>query len=174
MVVRTLVVVAALSAAASASTQSISVFESRDRGATSEGDAILATDPDTAYAVAANVGGWARIFPELRAAVVRERRADSIDVELVRRDGEVRCVRFHNRPAGRVVAFEQLGGDAEVSAELVFTPGERAGTTRVHSRLHADVHGFASAFVSGSDLRERRHQQIRENLGRLQAYFARR
>ena len=166
--------VALLLVAALTSTQSISIFESRARGNTSEGDAILATDPDTAYAVAANVGGWAHIFPELRSAVVRERRADSIDVELVRRDGEVSRVRFRNRAAGRVVAFEQLGGNAEVSAELVFTPGERAGTTRVHSRVHADVHGLASAFVSGSELRSLRQQRIRESLGQLQAYFARR
>jgi hypothetical protein len=171
MPMSTVALTVALASAAHAVPSSITVFESRAREATTEGVAILAADPDTAYAVAADYANWARVFPGVQRAVVSKRVRDCIEVSLVRRDGNVDRLRFHNRPAARVIAFEQVGGDADVSAEIAFGPGEIVGTTRVHARLHADVHGFASAFVSDSDLRELRQRHVRDDLGHLQAFF---
>jgi uncharacterized membrane protein len=162
-----------LSSSAHATPLGIDVFESRDK-ATTEGDAVLAADPDTAYAVATDYENWTRIFPTVRSAVVKERTHDRAEVTFVHTDGSVDHLRFRNRPATRTVAFEQLEGDADVSAEIAFTPGDLAGTTRVHTRLHVDVHGIASAFVSDSELRTLRQQHVRDDLGRLQAYFANR
>ena len=149
----------------------VAVFESRDRAATTEGIVTLVADPDIAYRVATDYANWSRMFPGVQRAVVGKRTRDSIEVSFVRRDGGVDHLRFHNRPAARVVAFEQVGGDADVSAEIAFGPGTVAGTTRVHARLHADVHGFASAFVSESDLRALRQQHVRADLGQLAAFF---
>ena len=69
--------------------------------------------------------------------------------------------------------FEDTGGRAEVWAEIVFLPGDRPGTSRVRSRIYADVHGIASLFVSDSKLRGLRQQRIRDDLTNLRAYFAR-
>jgi hypothetical protein len=43
----------------------------------------------------------------------------------------------------------------------------------VHSRLYADVHGWASLFVTDGKLRSLREQRVREDLSHLRAYFAR-
>ncbi|HEY1817726.1 MAG TPA: hypothetical protein VGG74_35540 [Kofleriaceae bacterium] len=64
------------------------------------------------------------------------------------------------------------GGRAEVWVEIVFAPGERAGTTRVHSRIHADVHGIASLVVTSGKLRSLRQQRITGDLSHLRSYFA--
>ena len=173
MSIRAGLVTVVLSSIVHAAPLGIDVFEGRDK-ATTEGDAVLATDPDTAYAVATDYENWARIFPTVRSAVVTERTRDRAEVTFVREDGSVDRLRFRNRPAARTVAFEQLGGDADVSAEIAFAPGKLAGTTRVHTRVHVDVHGIASAFVSDAELRTLRQKHVRDDLGRLQAYFANR
>lgn len=172
MSVRIVILSLTMASLAHAAPAGVSVFESRDRAATTEGDTVLATDPATAYAAVLDVANWSRFFPDLRRAVVDKRTRDALEVRFVRRDGSVDHLRFHNQPEARMIAFEQIGGDADVSAELVFSAGATAGTTRVHSRLHADVHGLASAFVSNAELRARRQQQVRASLGLLQAYFA--
>lgn len=151
---------------------SVMVFESVDHDATTEGDTVLATDPDTAYSVAADYSRWAKIFPSIRATTIGKHTGDSADVTFTHRDGSVEHLRFRNRPQNRVIAFQQVGGDAEVSAEIVFQPGRTAGTTWVHTRLHADVHGVKSWFVSDGELRSLREQQVRQDLIWLQAYFA--
>jgi hypothetical protein len=171
MSLRIVAVTLALTSAAHAAPTGVTVFESRLRAATTEGIAILAADPDTAYAIATDFANWSRMFPGVRRAVVDRRLRDGLEVTFVRSDGNVDHLRFHTRPSARVVAFEQVGGDADVSAEIAFSPGETAGTTRVHARLHADVHGFASAFVSDSDLRALRQRHVRDDLGHLQAFF---
>jgi hypothetical protein len=71
------------------------------------------------------------------------------------------------------VWFEDTGGRAEVWAEIAFLPGDLAGTTRVHARLFADVHGVASLFVSDAKLRGLRHDRIRQDLANLHTYFSR-
>ena len=172
MLIRVVLATLTFATVAQAAPHEISVFESRDRTATTEGDVIIRSDPATAYAIVTDYANWSRIFPDLRRAVVTKRMREAVEVTLVRRDGNVDHLRFRNEPAARIVAFEQIGGDAEVTAEIVFSPGDVAGTTRVHSRLHAEVNGLASAFVSDSDVRARRQQQLRESLGRLQDYFA--
>jgi hypothetical protein len=81
-------------------------------------------------------------------------------------------VHFHNQPRARIVWFEDTGGSAEVWAEIVFVPGERLGTTRVRSRLYADVHGLASLVVSNAKLRALRQQRVASDLSSLHTYFA--
>jgi hypothetical protein len=71
-----------------------------------------------------------------------------------------------------MVWFEDTGGRAKVWAEIVFAPGERPGTTRVHSRLFADVHGVASIVVSSGRLRSLRQQRIASDLSHLHTYFS--
>lgn len=160
-----------IASAAHAAPHGISVFESPNRSATTEGDALLATDPDTAFRVATDYARWAHIFPTVRSAVIDKRTQDAVEVTFAYRDGTSEHVRFRARPATRTITFVQLGGDADVSAEIAFAGGEVAGTTRVHSRLYADVHGVAGWFVSSSDVRARRQQQVRDDLAHLQAYF---
>jgi hypothetical protein len=72
----------------------------------------------------------------------------------------------------RMVWFEDTGGRAEVWAEIVFGPGDVPGTTRVHSRLFADVHGLASLVVSDRKLRGIREQRVRDDLTHLRSYFS--
>ena len=79
---------------------------------------------------------------------------------------------FHNVPAAHKVWFEDTGGRAEVWADIVFTPGTEPGTSRVHSRVYADVHGFTGLFVSDSKLRRLRTERVRGDLTHLRAYFA--
>jgi hypothetical protein len=61
-----------------------------------------------------------------------------------------------------------------VWAEIVFFSGDRPGTTRVHSRLYAAVHGLASLLVSEDRLRALRQQRVRADLVHVRDYFARR
>jgi len=171
MYLRIVAVTLALASAAHAAPSGVTVFESRIREATTEGIAVLAADPATVYAIATDFANWPPLFPGVRRAVINRRLRDGLEVTFVRTDGNVDHLRFHTRPAARVVAFEQVGGDADVSAEIAFSPGETVGTTRVHARLHADVHGLASAFVSDSDLRSLRQRHVRDDLGHLQAFF---
>ena len=90
----------------------------------------------------------------------------------VHADGNRDNVHFHNAPAARMVWFEDTGGRAEVWAEIVFVPGDRPGTTRVRSRLFADVHGLASVVVSGTRVRMMRQQRVASDLSNLRAYFS--
>jgi hypothetical protein len=90
----------------------------------------------------------------------------------VHRAGNRDNVHFHNRPASRTVWFEDTGGTAVVWVEIAFAPGDAAGTTRVQSRLFADVHGLASLFVTNARLRSLREQRVADDLGHLRSYFA--
>ncbi len=81
-------------------------------------------------------------------------------------------VHFHNEPGQHKLWFEDTGGRAEVWAEIVFYPGIIPGTSRVHSRVYADVHGFTGLFVSNGKLRDLRSKRVRGDLTQLRAYFA--
>jgi hypothetical protein len=147
------------------------IYESREATATTEGDVTLSCDPDTAYRTATDYERWSRIFPDVRQVIVTNRRGDEADVTFVHADGNRDHLHFRNRPATRTVWFEQLGGRADVHAEIAFRAGERPGITHVHSRLYADVHGFAAALVSDDEIRSQRQHQVRQDLMCLQAFF---
>src|SRR5438105_15446205 len=92
------------------------IYESREADATTEGDVWLSCDPDTAYRIATTYERWSLIFPDVRQAIVTNRRGDEAHVTFVRADGSRDHLHFRNHPATRTVWFEQLGGRADVHA----------------------------------------------------------
>jgi hypothetical protein len=149
------------------------IYESGRASAVTEGDVTIATDPDTAYRTAIDYRQWVRIFPNVRQAIVTSQRGNEARVTFVHDDGTRDHVHFRNRPGAHTVWFEQLGGDADVWAEISFSPAGR-NRTHVHSRLYADARGIASLMVSDREMRGMRQQQVREDLLHLQHFFARR
>jgi carbon monoxide dehydrogenase subunit G len=152
----------------------VHVWDSHVDRQITEGETRLDVDPDDAYAAAVDYARWRSIFPDITQVEVTRREGVDARVTLVHRAGNRDNIHFHNRPDGRVVWFEDTGGVAEVWAEIQFVPGDAPGTTRVHSRLFADVHGMASLFVTDAKLRSLREQRITDDLVHLQSYFARR
>ena len=150
----------------------ISVYESRDDHSITEGDIVIAADPDAAYETALDYSKWSAIFPDIKHVTVTKKQGDDARVTFVHADGNKDNVHFHNTPAVRMIWFEDTGGRAEVWAEMVFVPGEKAGTTRVHSRVYASVHGVTGLFVSDDKVKALRTQRVRSELHDLQAYFA--
>jgi hypothetical protein len=155
-------------------TAEIAVFESAADHVT-EGETILEVEPDVAYAEIADYAHWPHIFPAVRQAIVTARDGDDARVTFIGdADGDPDHhdnVHFHNRPATRTIWFEDTGGRAVVWAETTFAPGPRPGTTRVHSRLYADVHGVLSLVVTDANLRDRRQSRVAGDLTNLRAYF---
>jgi hypothetical protein len=142
----------------------VRVWESRDSSHITEGETTLDVDPDTAYAAAIDYPLWSSMFPDIVQVDAR--------VTLVHRAGNRDNVHFHNQPGARMVWFEDTGGRAEVWVEIVFAPGDRFGTTPVHSRLFADVHGIASLVMTSGKLRALREERIASDLSHLHTYFA--
>jgi hypothetical protein len=166
-------VITSVAVSASAAPAGVTFVQStRDRAIT-EGETTLAADPDAAYRAVSDYNRWSAMFPDIRQVIVTRRSGDDARVTFVHADGSRDNVHFRNQPAARMVWFEDTGGDAEVWAEIVFLPGDRSGTTRLHSRLYADVHGFKSLFVSDRKLRRLREQRVQADLSQLRAYFAR-
>ena len=151
----------------------VRVFPSRQHGAITEGEVTLAVDPDAAYREVTDYARWSAMFPDIRRVIVTSRSSGDDRVTFVHADGNRDNIHFRNQPAARMVWFEDTGGCAEVWAEIVFLAGERPGTTRIRSRLYADVHGFASLFVSDGKLRSIREQRVHDDLSNLRTYFAR-
>jgi carbon monoxide dehydrogenase subunit G len=151
----------------------IRVFESQDDSSVTQGETTVTVDPNAAYEAVTDYARWSTIFPDIHHVIVTSRQGEDARVTLVHLNGDRDNVHFHNQPAARLVWFEDTGGRAEVWAEIVFLPGDQHGTTRVRSRLYADVHGLASLFVSDAKLRGMRQQRIRDDLTRLRLYFAR-
>ena len=151
----------------------VRVWESRDAQQTTEGETRLDVDPDTAYARATDYARWTSMFPDITQVEVTAQQGADARVTLVHRAGNRDNVHFHNRPEARTVWFEDTGGIAEVWVEIVFAPGDAIGTTRVRSRLFADVHGMASLLVTNARLRSLREQRIADDLSNLRSYFAR-
>jgi hypothetical protein len=150
----------------------VRVYESPSDDAITEGDTVIAADPDVAYQAALDYPRWASIFPDIRRVAVTKQNGVDAHVTFVYADDHRDNVHFHNVPAARKLWFEDTGGRAEVWAEIVFSPGDVPGTTRVHSRVYADVHGFTGLFVSNSRLRRARTERVRGDLTHLRAYFA--
>jgi hypothetical protein len=151
----------------------VHVFPSANDSAITEGETVLAADPDAAYRAVTDYPRWTIMFPDIRRVIITSQTGGHDRVTFVHADGNRDNVHFHNQPATRLVWFEDTGGRAQVWVEIWFFPGDRPGTTRVHSRLYADVHGWASLFVSDDKLRSLREQRVREDLIHLRAYFAR-
>lgn len=151
----------------------VRVFQNPDESAITEGETVLAIDPDTAYRTVTDYARWTVMFSDIRRVIITAQSGGHDRVTFIHGDGNRDNVHFHNRPAARTVWFEDTGGRAEVWVEILFAPGDRPGTTRVHSRLFADVHGWASLFVSDSKIRAMREQRVRDDLSHLRAYFAR-
>ena len=150
----------------------ISVYESRDDRSITEGDTVINADPDVAYETALDYAKWPAIFHDIKQVVITKRHGDDARVTFVHVDGNKDNVHFHNTPQARMIWFEDTGGRAEVWAEIVFVPGDKAGTTRVHSRVYANVHGVTSWFVSGDTVKSLRAKRVRSDLHDLQTYFA--
>lgn len=151
----------------------VRVFPSASNSAITEGETTLAADPDAVYRAVTDYPRWTTIFPDIRQVIITSQVGGHDRVTFVHPDGNRDNVHFHNVATARMVWFEDTGGRAEVWVEILFLPGERPGTTRVRSRLFADVHGWASLFVSDSKVRSMREQRVRDDLTHLRAYFAR-
>lgn len=158
---------------AAASPAEIRVSQSPDDDAITQGETTLDADPDVAFQTAVDYARWAVIFPDIRRVIITSQNGNDARVTFIHPDGNRDNVHFRNQPAARMLWFEDTGGRAEVWAEILFLPGDRPGTTRVRSRLYADVHGFASLFVSDRKIRTLREQRVRSDLAQLRAYFAR-
>jgi hypothetical protein len=156
-----------------ASPSDVRVYPSPSEGAITEGETVLAAEPDAVYRAVTDYPRWTTMFPNIRQVIITSQAGGHDRVTFVHPDGNRDNVHFHNVPAARMLWFEDTGGRAEVWVEILFLPGERPGTTRVHSRLYADVHGFASLFVTDGKLRSLREQRVREDLTNLRAYFGR-
>ena len=151
----------------------VRVYQNPDDDAITEGETTLATLPDSAYHAATYYMRWAVMFSDIRQVIITSQRGNEARVTFVHPDGNRDNVHFRNQPSARMVWFEDTGGRAEVWAEIVFLAGARPGTTRVHSRLYADVHGWASLFVTDRKIRRLREQRVHSQLSELRAYFAR-
>lgn len=150
----------------------IRVYESPKGGEITEGETTLDVDPDVGYRTMANYAGWVSVFPDLRRVTITQQNGVDARVSLDYADKHRNNIHFHNDPAARKIWFENLYSRADMWAELVFLPGDRPGTTRIHARVYADVKGVASMFVSESKLRRGRTDRVRGDLTHLQHYFA--
>lgn len=159
-------------AASAENRQNIRIYPSQEDDQISEGETIVTAEPDAAYATAVNYSRWTAMFPDIRNAVVTRQAGVDALVTFIYADGHRDNLHFHNRPLNRTVWFEDTGGRATVWAEITFTAGQQAGTTKVHTRIFADVHGVASWFVSDSKIRRMREERILSDLTHLRAFFA--
>jgi hypothetical protein len=148
------------------------VYESKEDHSITEGETVIKADPDVAYETAINYMKWPAIFPDIKKVIITRHKGDDARVTFVHADGNKDNVHFHNTPMARMVWFEDTGGTAEVWAEIVFVPGDKAGTTRVHSRVYANVHGVTGLFVSAEKVKNLRAQRVRSNLQDLRSYFS--
>lgn len=164
----------AVAAPAASAAPGVQVYTSANDSDTTEGDAVVDGDPAQIYAVVLDYARWTEVFPNVAKVVVTAKHGVDARVTLVKPDGNRDNLVFHNQPQARMVYFEDTGNShATVWGEIVFAPGDVPNTTRVHTRLHADVHGIASLVVSGSDVRRMREQRVERDLMHVRAYFHR-
>jgi hypothetical protein len=156
-----------------AQSRDVRVYPSADDSAITEGETVLAAEPEVAFRAVIDYPRWTTMFPDIRQVIITSQTGGHDRVTFIHNDGNRDNVHFHNQPAARMVWFEDTGGRAEVWVEIMFLAGDRPGTTRVHSRLYADVHGFASLFVSDGKIRRLREQRVLQDLTNLRTYFAR-
>ena len=149
----------------------VRLWESSDH--TTEGEVIVPGDPATDYAAVGDTARWPAIFGDV--ARVEDQGPDPVHGEekvlLVTREGQNNNLRFKNDPDERIVRFHDTGGSADVWAEIAFLPSGDGGT-RVHARLHADVHGLMSLFVTNNRLRDQRRKKLSSDLADIRRFFA--
>lgn len=174
---RSVVLIGALVASAfkAQAAPGVKVFQCQTDKAITEGDTIIDGDPAEVYAEVLDYAKWKDIFPDIAKVVITSKHGEDARVTLIKPDGNKDNLHFHNQPQARMVYFEDTGNKhADVWAEIVFIPGEQTGTTRVHVRLYADVHGIASVVVSDSDVRHQRETRVEHDLAGIRNYFRRR
>jgi hypothetical protein len=158
---------------AGAAAAPLRIYESPSASATTEGDVVIATDPDTAFRAAIDSQHWPQIFPDVRQAIVTGRHGADVSVMCVHTDGSRAQMHFTAQPATRTLWLEQVADGATVSAEIRFAPGAQPNTTLVHSLVHAKAGGIASMFA-GDKMREMRQSWLRADLTHLRAFFTKR
>lgn len=173
MRVALLVAVVAVAPAVAAA-PGVRVYEDPSDPAITEGETVIDGDAAAIYQTMLDYQRWTKIFPDVARVEIKQRHGDEAMVTLIAPDGHRDNLHFKNQPAARMVYFEDTGGHAEVWAEIVFIPGKTAGTTRVHARLYADVHGLASLFANQGDIRKVREGRIEADLVHIRGYFRRR
>ncbi len=174
--VRLAVVLACMLASAAAqAAPGVRVYPSAHDSHPTEGETIVDGDPASIYAVVLDYPRWTEVFPDVAKVIVTAKRGVDAKVTLVKPDGNRDNLVFHNQPQARMVYFEDTGNShATVWGEIVIAPGETPGTSRVHTRLHADVHGIATLVGHDDDVRRMREQRVERNLAHVRAYFQRR
>jgi len=172
---RLVVLAVALALAAEARAEpGVNVFASGDKAIT-EGETVIDGDPRDVYETMLDYRRWTDVFPDVAQVVVTRQTGSEARVTLVARDGHHDNLHFKNRPGSHVVWFEDTGSKhAEVWAEIAFAPGARPATTRVHARLYARVHGWASLVVRSGHVRREREAKVARDLASIRAYFRRR
>jgi len=143
----------------------IHVVTPKDAAATNDAIAAFADDAVLLRLV---------IFPDVLQVVITEQKGNDARVTLIGPNDHHDNLHFKNQPQARMIFFEDTGGHADVWAEIMFLPADQPHTTRVHTRLYADVHGVASLVVSGGDVRRMRELKIERDLVHIREYFKRR
>jgi hypothetical protein len=174
--VRTLAafLICSLAAGAAASAPDVRVYATPNNPAMTEGETIVDGDPGAIYAVVVDYARWTEVFPDVAHVVITQQHGTDARVTLVRADGNKDNLKFHATPQARMLSFEDTGNaHAEVWGEIVCAPGDQPGTTRVHTRLYANVTGIASVIVSSDSVRAQREQKIERDLVHIRSYFRR-
>jgi hypothetical protein len=147
----------------------VTLWEANDH--TTEGEVTVPGAPAANYAAVGDYARWPAIFSDV--ARVEDQGLDPATGEekvlLVTKEGQNNNLRFKNDPAHRIVRFHDTGGSADVWAEIAFEDAH--GSTRVRARLHADVHGFISLFVTNNRLRDQRRKKLSADLASIRAFF---
>ena len=170
----TLVACSLLASPAAATAPDVHVYATPGNSAMTEGETTVDGDPAAIYAVVVDYSRWTEVFPDVAKVVITQQHGVDARVTLVKPDGNKDNLKFHATPQARMLYFEDTGNaHAEVWGEIVCAPGDQPGTTRVHTRLYADVKGIASIIVSGDSVRAQREQKIERDLVSIRSYFRR-
>jgi hypothetical protein len=173
--VRLLSVLATLTLASSAwASPDVKVYQSPSDPSITEGETVVPGDPGAIYSVVEDYARWVDVFPDVARVIVTWRHGSDAKVTLIKPDGNRDNLAFHVTPQARMLYFQDTGNaHAEVWGEIVCAPGEQPGTTRIHTRLYADVHGIASLVVADHDVRKMREQRVERDLVHVLGYFSR-
>jgi hypothetical protein len=163
-----------MAGAAAAGTPGVKIWQATDQNMT-EGETVVDGEPADIYATCLDYAKWTDVFPDVAKVIITDQHGVDAHVTLVSPTNHRDNLHFHNQPAARMIYFEDTGngGRAEVWAEIMFIPGDKPHTTRVHIKLYAEVKGIASVVVSDSTVRKQRETKIERDLAHIHAYFHR-
>lgn len=136
-----------------------------------EGEVTLPTPPDQVFAALVDYANWPKVFTYLDKVTIKSQRGNNAEIVTLSKKNKAHALRFRNDPAKRTLRFVELGGRADVKAEIVVTAGDTADTSVVKVRLEAEVGGMAGWFVSDSMVRGKREKKIIKDLSHVSAYF---